>query len=76
MKKPYSYYNVGVRFHKKDNSRIVFYSIEGTLTFVLSELRRLKKLEQMDKYVITDMYPFESMQVVHKSTHLNEMRAR
>ena len=74
MKQPYSYYNVGVRFHKKGGGRVVFYDIEGTLTFVLSELRRIKKLEQMDKYVITNMLPFESMKVIHSSRFVKEFK--
>ncbi len=72
MKKPYSYYTVEVRYHKKNGKRIVFYGIKGTLTFVLSEMRRIKKLENMDKYVITVMFPFESTKVIHESILLND----
>jgi hypothetical protein len=61
MKKPYCHYVVCARFDKKESIKVIYYEIEGTLTFVLSELRRIKKKEGMDTYFIETMDSFPDM---------------
>ncbi len=61
MKKPYCHYAVIARFEKKDSNKVVYYGIGGTLTFVLSELRSIKKKEGMDTYIIESMNSFPSL---------------
>ena len=61
MKKPYCHYTVIARFGKKNSNKVVYYGIEGTLTFVLSELRSIKKKEGMDTYIIESMNSFPSL---------------
>lgn len=72
MKKPYCYYDVCARFEKKGDIKVIYYRIEGTLTFVLSELRRIKKKEGMDTYIIETMDSSSSFKPKQNSEFISE----